>query len=217
MARPIDQLGELGVVPVVKIENADWAVQLADALEAGGLPCAEITFRTAAAEDAIRSIVRSHPDLLIGAGTVLSVAQAERAVDAGATFIVSPGFDPNVVDWCDKNGIPALPGVATATEILMALDRGVTILKYFPAEALGGVRMLEALGAVFSGVRFVPTGGVSASNLAAYLQSSAVYAVGGTWIASARAISAGAFDDITRLTREAVTIVRSIRKNGGEA
>ena len=215
MANPIEQLGERGVVPVVKIENADCAPGLADALIAGGLPCAEITFRTAAAEDAIRSIAKSRPDLLLGAGTVLSVSQAQRAVGAGATFLVSPGFDPKVVDWCSKNAIPILPGVATATEILMALDAGLTILKYFPAEALGGVRMLEALGAVFAGVKFVPTGGVTASNLAAYLRLPAVHAVGGTWIATAKAISAGAFEDITRLTGEAVAIVRSERKSGG--
>lgn len=200
---------------MVKIEDAGCAGQLADALTAGGLPCAEITFRTGAAGEAIQSIARSHPDLLLGAGTVLTVEQAKKAVAAGATFIVSPGFDPKLVCWCAKNDIPILPGVATATEILMALDKGLTILKYFPAEALGGVRMLDALGSVFSGVKFVPTGGVSASNLAAYLQSPTVYAVGGTWIATAKAISAGAFADITRLAAEAVAIVRSQRKSGG--
>lgn len=217
MASPMDRLGEYGVVPVVKIENADHAGRLADALTAGGLPCAEITFRTSAAEQSIRSIARSRSDLLLGAGTVLTVEQAKRAVGAGATFLVSPGFDPKVVDWCAVNAISILPGVATATEILMALDMGVTILKFFPAEALGGVRLLEALGAVFSGVRFVPTGGVTASNLAGYLQLPSVHAVGGTWIATAKAISAGAFDDITRLTSEAVAIVRSHRKSGGSA
>jgi 2-dehydro-3-deoxyphosphogluconate aldolase/(4S)-4-hydroxy-2-oxoglutarate aldolase len=217
MANPIEQLGERGVVPVVKIENADCATALADALRAGGLPCAEITFRTAAAEEAIRSIAKSNPEILLGAGTVLSVSQAKRAVGAGATFLVSPGFDPKVVDWAVKNAIPILPGIATATEILMALDKGLTIFKFFPAEALGGVRMLESLGAVFAGVKFVPTGGVTAANLATYLRLPAVHAVGGTWIASAKAISAGDFEGISRLSREAVAIVRSERKSGGRS
>ncbi len=210
----LERLGQLGVVPVVKIERAADGPRLAEALRLGGLPCAEITFRTDAAEEAIRLISRSHPDLVLGAGTVLSVDQAKRAVAAGACFVVSPGFDPAVVDWCIEQHVAVLPGIATPTEALMGMSRGLRILKFFPSESLGGIAMLEAISAALVGIKFVPTGGISLANMAAYLRCPAVYAVAGTWMATAKLISSGSFADITRLASEAVQVVQSERKNG---
>src|SRR5512143_1881440 len=208
----LERLGELGVVPVVKIERAADGPRLAEALIKGGLPCAEITFRTAAAEETIQLIARSQPDLMLGAGTVLTVDQAQRAVSAGARFIVSPGFDPAVVDWCLEQHVPVIPGVATPTEALMGTSRGLRILKFFPSESLGGIPMLEAISAALVGLKFVPTGGISPSNLVAYLRCPVVHAVAGTWLATAKMISSGSFADISRLASEAVAAVLSVRK-----
>jgi len=207
----LERLGRLGVVPVVKIDRAEDAVELGKALLAGGLPCAEITFRTAAAEEAIRQISSSLPDIIVGAGTVLSVGQASRAISAGSQFIVSPGFNPKVIDWCLQNEIPVTPGVATPTEIDMALDKGLEILKFFPAEVLGGVAMLKALAAPYRGVRFIPTGGINQDNLADYLAQPSVHCCGGSWLVKANLISAGRFDEITQLTRDAISVVRRVR------
>jgi 2-dehydro-3-deoxyphosphogluconate aldolase/(4S)-4-hydroxy-2-oxoglutarate aldolase len=210
----LEKLGLLGVVPVVKIERAEDAAELGRALLAGGLPCAEITFRTTAAEEAIHRLSSSLPEIIVGAGTVLSVDQADQAVSAGAQFIVSPGFNPKVVDWCLDHQIPVTPGVATPTEIDMALDKGLEILKFFPAEALGGVKMLRALAAPYGGVRFIPTGGVNAENLADYLSLPYVHACGGSWLAKSKLIAAGEFAEITRLAKEAQLIVRQLRDEG---
>jgi 2-dehydro-3-deoxyphosphogluconate aldolase/(4S)-4-hydroxy-2-oxoglutarate aldolase len=204
-------LGDLGLVPVVKIERVEDAVDLARALLAGGLPCAEITFRTEAAEEAIHRISSSLPDMLVGAGTVLSVDQAERAVAAGAQFIVFPGFNQKVVDWCLKNQIPVTPGVLTPTEIEMARDRGLEILKFFPAEAMGGIATLKAVGAPYGDVKFVPTGGINRDNLADYLALPNVHCCGGSWLVKANLISAGKFDEITQLTQDAMSVVRQVR------
>jgi 2-dehydro-3-deoxyphosphogluconate aldolase/(4S)-4-hydroxy-2-oxoglutarate aldolase len=211
----IDALGRIGLVPVVKVENTDQALGMAQALLEAGLPCAEITFRTKAAEECIRTIAREFPDIITGAGTVLTTEQAQRAVAAGARYIVSPGFSPQVVDWCLAHHIPVMPGAATPTEIIMALDKGILLVKFFPSEALGGVRMLEALGAVFGTVRFGPTGGISAANLADYLKLPSVFAVGGSWMVSGKLLSAGAFSEVTRLSREAVGIIARERPQGG--
>jgi 2-dehydro-3-deoxyphosphogluconate aldolase/(4S)-4-hydroxy-2-oxoglutarate aldolase len=211
----LERLGELALVPVIKITRAEHAVQLGEALLDGGLPCAEITFRTAAAEEAIWCIASALPEILTGAGTVLSVDQAQRAVRAGAQFVVSPGFNPKVVNWCLEHDVPVTPGVATPTEIDMALDRGLDILKFFPAGALGGAATLKAIAAPYSAVRFIPTGGVNAQNLSEDLRLPSVHACGGSWMAPAKLISAGAFDEITRLTREALEIVRQQRGPGG--
>ncbi|UCC86981.1 MAG: bifunctional 4-hydroxy-2-oxoglutarate aldolase/2-dehydro-3-deoxy-phosphogluconate aldolase [Anaerolineales bacterium] len=211
MQEILDTLKGLGVVPVVKIERAEDAVSLGSALLAGGLPCAEITFRTAAAEEAIRRISSNLPDIVLGAGTVLSVDQAERAASAGAGFIVSPGFNPKVVDWCLARQIPVTPGVATPTEIEMALDKGLTVLKFFPAEAMGGLKTLKAIAAPYGGVKFIPTGGISLANLANYLAHPSVHCCGGSWLAEASLISAGKFDEITQLAQEAVSVVRQVR------
>ncbi len=216
MGNILQKLGGLGVVPVVAIERAEDASSLGQALLDGGLPCAEITFRTAAAEDAIRRIATEFPDILVGAGTVLSVAQAEQATAAGARFIVSPGFNPKVVDWCLANAVPVTPGVATPTEIDMALDKGLDILKFFPAGALGGTKTLKAIGAPYGNVRFIPTGGVNAGNLAEYLSLPMVHACGGSWLVKKQLISDGEFEQIARLAREAVNIVQTVR-NVGEA
>ena len=210
----LERLGQVGVVPVVKIEKAADGPRLAEALLRGGLPCAEITFRTDAAQETIRLISRSQPGLTLGAGTVLSVDQAARAVAAGACFIVSPGFDPAVVDWCIEQHVAVIPGIATATEALMGMSRGLRVLKFFPSESLGGIPMLEAMSAALVGLRFMPTGGISPSNLAEYLHCRVVHAVAGTWLATAKMISSDAFDDITRLAAEAVAVVRQQRTNG---
>ena len=210
----LDTLGDLGLVPVVKIERSEDAVNLGGALLAGGLPCAEITFRTEAAEEAIRQISSSLRDVILGAGTVLSIDQADRAVSAGAKFIVSPGFNQKVVDWCLDNGVPVTPGVVTPTEIDMALDRGLNVLKFFPSEAMGGIATLKAISAPYGNVKFIPTGGVSVKNLADYLAQPMVHCCGGSWLVKANLISAGKFDEITRLTQEAVSMVRQVRGQG---
>ncbi len=213
----LERLAELGVVPVVRIEDAADAPRLAQALIRGGLPCVEVTFRTAAASDAIRSICAEEPEMLVGAGTVLTVSQAQQAVQAGAKFIVSPGFGAKVVDWCLKRDLTVIPGVATATEALIALDKGLHVLKFFPSEALGGIPMLEALSAALVGVKYIPTGGLSAGNMTAYLKLPCVHAVAGTWLATSKMISIGAFDDIARFASEAVDAVQSLRMVGEPA
>ena len=211
-----ETLWKVGLIPVVTLDQSERALSLARALIEGGLPCVEITFRTVAAEESIRLIVKDFPDMLTGAGTVLSVDQAKRAIGAGASYIVSPGFAPSVVDLCQRNGIPVLPGVATPTEILMALGKGINLVKFFPAEALGGARMLDALAAPFGSVKFIPTGGINALNLPNYLTRNSVLACGGSWLATGALLKAGAYAEIARLTREAVDIVADARGQGGK-
>ena len=212
MEKIFEALCQIGVVPVIGIDRADDAVPLARALLAGGIGCAEITFRTAAAAEAIRRLTGEVREMLAGAGTVLTVQQAEQAALAGAQYIVSPGFDAAVVDWCQEHHVPVLPGVATPTEISMALARGVKILKFFPAEEFGGVRMLKALYGPYPEVRFIPTGGIRAHNLAEYLALPNVAACGGSWMATSRMIAEGQFEEIARLSTEARAIVRRERK-----
>jgi len=214
MTEVLSELGRFGVVPVVKIDRVADAAPLGKALIAGELPCAEITFRTAAAEEAIRSLASAFPELLLGAGTVLTLEQAKKAVAAGARFIVSPGFSPALVDWCQSSGVPVLPGVATPTDVMMALEKGLSIVKFFPAEAFGGVATLKALSAPFGGVRFVPTGGINARNLADYLILPSVHACGGSWMVEGKLLAGGQFDEITLLAAEARAIVRQVRGAG---
>jgi len=207
------------LVPVVVIEHHEDARPLAAALAAGGLRCAEITFRTDAAEAALRIMTEramaEDESLLVGAGTVLTPAQVDRAVAAGARFIVSPGLSPTVVRHCQGLRVPVFPGVATATEIQAALEEGLDIVKFFPAEPLGGVAMVSALAAPFTGVRFIPTGGISATQLAGYLAHRSVLAVGGSWMVAPKLMAAGAWDEITRLTAEAVSMVAPpVREKG---
>jgi len=205
------KLHSFGIIPVIEIDPAESAIPLGSALIDGGLPVAEVTFRTSAAEYAIKLMAKHHPQILLGAGSVLSTQQAETAVKAGAKYIVSPGFDPRVVDWCIEHEIPVFPGVATPTEISMGLAKGLSILKFFPAEALGGIKMLKAISAPFKVVKFIPTGGISTANLADYLALPAVHACGGSWIVSKQLISENKYEEITRLTAEAVEIVKKVR------
>lgn len=200
-----------GIVPVIRLDREEDALPLAAALLEAGLPCAEITFRTAAAEGAIRTLIAHHPEMLVGAGTILSRDQAQRAAACGAQFVVSPGFSPPVVEWCLEQGLMVMPGVATPSEIMAALERGLQAVKFFPAELLGGVRMLKALGDVFPGMRFLPTGGVSESNLAEYLKLPNVIACGGTWLVSSQLILRKQFAEITRLAQRAVAIADGTR------
>jgi 2-dehydro-3-deoxyphosphogluconate aldolase/(4S)-4-hydroxy-2-oxoglutarate aldolase len=217
MTNPIARLGELGIIPVVRLEDPTQGDRVAEALLAGGLPCAEITFRTSAAGEGIRRMCARSPEMLVGAGTVVTPDQAQQAVEAGARFIVSPGFDRRVVEWCLRHAVPVMPGVATPTEILMALESGLSVLKFFPAEALGGKEMLEALAAAFAGVKFVPTGGITAANAVSYLKLPMAFALGGSWLVAPRLIAAGSFAEITRLTAEAVALVAQVRSGRGKA
>jgi len=211
MGEVVEKLGEIGIIPVVAIDDADTAVSLGQALLDGGLPCAEITFRTAAAAEAILNISAVLPDILVGAGTVLTVKQAEQAATAGAKFIVTPGFDAAVVDWCLANNMPITPGVMTPTDINQAIAKGLNILKFFPAEAAGGVKALKAIGGPYVGLKFIPTGGISAGNLADYLSLPMVHACGGSFMVKKQLIADGQFETITQLAKTAVDIVKSAR------
>ena len=211
MAEALAALSRIGLVPVITIESPRDAVPLAEALLDGGIACAEVTFRTPAAGEAIHGISSTCGELLVGAGTVLTVEQAEQATQAGAQYVVAPGFDPAVVGWCQERNVPVIPGVATPTEISMAVARGLSLLKFFPAEAMGGVQALQALSAPFAGVRFIPTGGITVANLPQYLALPNVAACGGSWMAKEGMISAGSFAEIARLSRQARAIVHQIR------
>ena len=200
-----------GVLPVIEIDDAQKAVPLADALAAGGLPCAEITLRTAAAAEAIRRIRAARPGFLLAAGTVLSSPQADEAMAAGAQLLVSPGFSPAVSAHCAAKGYPLIPGVCTPTEVEAAMAAGHTVLKFFPAEVSGGTAMLRALHGPYRTVRFMPTGGVKMANLTEYLRCPAVFACGGTWIAPPEQIAAGAFDRIRAAAAAAAEQVKEVR------
>lgn len=202
---------DYAVVPVVVLNDADDAIPLADALIKGGLPCAEVTFRTDAAEESIRRICESFPDMLVGAGTVLTTKQVERAYKAGAKFIVSPGFDPEIIDCCISIGLPVLPGCITPSEIAQAVKRGLKVVKFFPAEQSGGVAMIKAMAAPYSMVKFMPTGGISTKNLADYLSCDKILCCGGSWMVKEDLIKSGSFDKITDMTKEATALAKSIR------
>ena len=204
-------IAQYGVVPVVVLEDEKDALPLAEALIKGGLPVAEVTFRTAAAEGSIKAMCEAYPEMLVGAGTVLSVEQVDRALKAGARFIVTPGFDEEVVDYCLGNNIPVYPGTVTPSEVTKAVKRGLNICKFFPAEQYGGVSTIKALSAPFTTVKFMPTGGVSAKNLKDYLSCSKIVACGGSWMVKGDLIKAHEFDKIRELTAEAVALVKEIR------
>lgn len=193
------------LLPVVTIDDADRASDLGGSLKRGGLPCAEITLRTPAAESALRTLA-ADDDLLVGAGTVLNSDQASRVIDAGARFVVTPGFSLSVVRHCQARGVPVFPGIATSTELMMALDAGIDTVKFFPAERLGGLGTLKALAQPFRMVKFIPTGGISAANVGDYLAHPSVPAAGGSWMVSASLISDGRFGEIEKLTAEAVAL-----------
>ena len=211
MEKTDTQIMEYGIMPVVVLEDAKDAKPLADALIGGGLSCAEVTFRTAAAEEVIRIMCREHPDMLVGAGTVLTVAQVERAVAAGAKFIVSPGFDAEIVDYCLEKGIAVYPGCITPTEIAQAVKRGLKVVKFFPATQFGGVATMKALAAPYTGIKFMPTGGIHLENLEEFLRCPVVIACGGSWMVKKDLIQSGQFQTIQKKTAEAVNLVRKIR------
>ena len=205
------KIAELGVVPVVVLEDAKDAAPLAKALVEGGLPCAEVTFRTAAAEESIKLMTAEYPDMFVGAGTVLTIDQVDRAVAAGAKFIVSPGFDPEIVDYCLEKEIPVFPGCITPSEVAQAVKRGLKVVKFFPAEQFGGVATIKAMAAPYVGLKFMPTGGVNAKNLESYLGCDKIIACGGSWMVKGDLVKAGKFDEIKDLTAEAVKLVAEIR------
>lgn len=211
MSEILKKIEAIGVVPVVAIDEAKQASALAQALCRGGLPVAEITFRTAAAEDAIRRIHDTVPDILLGAGTVLKCEQVDRAIDAGARFIVAPGLNPAIVERCQEKAVPVIPGVCTPTEIEQGLQLGLDTFKFFPAEAMGGLATLKAISAPYSMVRFMPTGGISTNNLANYLNFQKIIACGGSWMVKGDFIQNGDFDNIETLSREAAAIVQSVK------
>lgn len=211
MSTIIDQFKKIGIIPVVVLDDEKDAVPLAKALCAGGLPCAEVTFRTAAAEGAIRAMSEAFPEMLVGAGTVLSTEQVDRAVAAGAKFIVSPGLNPEVVKYCQQKKIPITPGIQTPTEIECALGLGLKVLKFFPAEPAGGLKMIKAIAAPYVDVTFMPTGGISEKNVREYLAYNRIVACGGSWMVKKDLVAAGEFDKIQEMVAEAAAIVKEVR------
>lgn len=212
MSPVLEQLSDFGIVPVVVLNDVKDAEPLAKALCEGGLPCAEVTFRTAAAQESIRIMTEAYPQMVVGAGTVLTTEQVDRAMEAGAKFIVSPGFDPEIVDYCLEKGIPVMPGTVTPSEVAQCVKRGLKVVKFFPAEQSGGVAAIKAMGAAYVGLKFMPTGGINAKNIISYLECDKIFACGGSWMVKGDLIAAGEFDQIKTLTQEAVEIVKKVRK-----
>lgn len=207
------QIREVGVLPLMTVNDPEDAVKVGEALLKGGLPVAEVTFRTEAAEKAIELMAKELPELLLGAGTVLSTGQASQARDAGAKFCVSPGFNPSVVSHCHAMEFPIAPGVCTPTDIEAAMEHGLTILKFFPAGPMGGLKLLKAVAAPYGSISFIPTGGISADNLGEYLSFDKVIACGGSWIAPKDLIAEGKFNEITERAKEALAIAEASRDN----
>lgn len=212
MNTTLEKLGKFGVVPVVVLDDAKDAAPLAKALCDGGLACAEVTFRTEAAEESIRIMTSQYPEMIVGAGTVLTKEQVDRAVAAGARFIVTPGLDPEIVRYCMEKGVPVTPGVVTPSELAQAYALGLRLVKFFPAEPSGGLPMIKALAAPYNMMQFMPTGGISAATLTDYLHYEKIFACGGSWMVKGSLIKAGEFDKITELTREAVELVHTVRE-----
>ncbi|MBQ2283304.1 MAG: bifunctional 4-hydroxy-2-oxoglutarate aldolase/2-dehydro-3-deoxy-phosphogluconate aldolase [Agathobacter sp.] len=211
MNEVLKQIDKIGIVPVVVLNDAKDAEPLAKALCEGGLPCAEVTFRTEAAEECIRIMSEKFPEMLVGAGTVLTTDQVDRAVAAGAKFIVSPGTNPRIVKYCVERNIPITPGTANPSDVEQALENGLEVVKFFPAEPLGGLKLIKAMAAPYVGVKFMPTGGINANNVREYLAYDRILACGGSWMVSSDLVKAGDFAKITELTREAAEIVKEIR------
>lgn len=204
----IKKLERTKIIPVVVIEDAKDAVPAAEAILAGGIEVMEITFRTDAAADSIRAVKKACPQMTVGAGTVTALLQCKEAVDCGAEFIVSPGYNEEVVDYCIENDIVVTPGCVTPTEIMAAMNKGLNVLKFFPAGIYGGIKAMKALAAPFGQVKFIPTGGVNTENLREYIDAPFVFAVGGTWVCTKKDVSEGNFEKITQLCREARDIVK---------
>lgn len=211
MNEVLERLGKIGIVPVLVLEDAKDAYNLGRALMEGGLPCAEVTFRTEAAEESIRILSRTYPEMLLGAGTVLTIEQVDRAVKAGASFIVSPGTNPEVIEYCVKKNIPIVPGTCTPSNVETCLEYGLELVKFFPAEPCGGLDFIKAIAAPYTGVKFMPTGGINAGNVKEYLKYDRILACGGSWMVKKDLIKAGDFDTIKELTQEAAAIVKEIR------
>ena len=207
-----DKIQSLGIVPVVVLEDVENAEPLSDALCKAGVPCAEVTFRTEAAKESIRIMRQAHPDMLVGAGTVLTKEQVDEAVEAGAVFIVSPGFDSEIVDYCIEKNIPVFPGCVTASEVAQAVKRGLKVVKFFPAEDFGGVKTIKALSAPYSQIKFMPTGGINAGNIGDYLKCRSILACGGSWMVKDYLVKEKDFEKIETLTREAAALVSEYRK-----
>ena len=199
----LSRLAAAGVVPVVVLDNAADAVPTAKAMVAGGIDVMEITFRTAAAADSIRAVAAEVPEMLVGAGTVLNLEQCKLAVECGAKFIVSPGYDEETVAWCVENGVAVTPGCVTPTEIMAALKHGLKVVKFFPANVYGGLNAIKALSGPFVGLKFIPTGGVNQQNLGEFVSNPSIHAVGGSWVCPKADIAAHNFDKITQLCAEA--------------
>ena len=211
MSTIFDQFQKIGIIPVVVLDDAKDAEHLGRALCEGGLPCAEVTFRTAAAAEAIAALTRNFPEMLVGAGTVLTPEQADAAAEAGAKFIVSPGLNPRVVKHCLDKGLPVTPGTQTPSEMLQAMDLGLNVVKFFPAEPSGGLAMIKAIAAACTELKFMPTGGINAKNVRDYLAYDKILACGGSWMVKKDLVRDGKWDDLTALIREAAGIVREIR------
>lgn len=211
MNETLKKLGEYGIVPVVVLNDSKDAAPLADALCEGGLACAEVTFRTEAAAESIKIMSENHPEMMVGAGTVLTVEQVDEAVAAGAKFIVSPGLNPEVVKYCLDKNIPITPGVVTPSEMEQAIELGLNLVKFFPAEPSGGLPMIKAVAAPYTMLKFMPTGGINPNNVKEYLKDDKIFACGGSWMVKGNLVNEGNFDEIKRLTKEAVEIVKEIR------
>lgn len=207
----LEQIEKIGIVPVVVLNDAKDAEPLAKALVNGGLPCAEVTFRTEAAEESIRIMSEKYPEMLVGAGTVLTTEQVDHAVAAGAKFIVSPGLNPKVVTYCLKKNIPVTPGTQTPSEMEQALELGLDVVKFFPAEPAGGLKMIKAVAAPYTTLKFMPTGGINLDNVEEYLKYDRILACGGSWMVKGELVSAGKFDEIEKMTRDAADMVKRIR------
>lgn len=211
MEKVFECFHSVGIVPVVVLDDAKDALPLGRALCEGGLPCAEVTFRTAAAADTIATMSKEFPDMLVGAGTVLTTEQVDRAIAAGAKFIVSPGFDPVVVKYCIEKKIPVTPGTQTASEMLQAMSLGLKVVKFFPAENSGGLASIKAIAAALTDLKFMPTGGINAKNVRDYLAFEKIIACGGSWMVKKDLVKAGKWDELKALVKEAANIVKEVR------
>lgn len=207
----LEAIEKIGIVPVVVLDDAKDAKPLAKALCEGGLPCAEVTFRTPAAEESIRIISKEYPEMLVGAGTVLTTEQIDRAVAAGAKFIVSPGFNPKIVRYCLERDIPVTPGTQTPSEMEQAMEMGLDVVKFFPAEPAGGLSMIKAVAAPYTTLKFMPTGGINQSNVEDYLKYDRILACGGSWMVKGDLVREGKFDEIQQMTADAAALVKRIR------
>lgn len=211
MNKVLEEIKKIGIVPVVVLDDAKDAEPLAKALCEGGLPCAEVTFRTEAAEESIRIISEKYPEMLVGAGTVLTTEQVDRAVAAGAKFIVSPGFNPKIVKYCIDRDIPVTPGTQTPSEMEQAIEMGFDVVKFFPAEPAGGLKMIKAVAAPYTMLQFMPTGGINLNNVEEYLEYDRILACGGSWMVKGDLVKAGKFDEIQKMTADAAALVKKIR------